>query len=100
SDTTLELVTANIQLIARDRPVIVQSLFPLIDGQEPSEEEIEQYVERLRELKDGGSQISMVQVYSAHRPPHRTDCGHLLLKRLSRIAHRVREVTGLKAEVF
>jgi hypothetical protein len=91
---------SNILLIARERPVVVQSLFPLIHNAEPPAEEIEQYVQRLRELKTAGAKISLVQVYSAHRPPHHPTCDHLLLKTLSRIVQRVREVTGLKAEVF
>jgi wyosine [tRNA(Phe)-imidazoG37] synthetase (radical SAM superfamily) len=97
---TLRKVLANILMLGRERPVVIQSLFPLIAGQEPPAEEIEQYVQRLQELKAGGTQISMVQIYSAHRPPHRADCGHLPLKSLSHIARRVREVTGLRAEVF
>lgn len=96
----LEKVLHNILLLARERPVVIQSLFPLIGGVEPTDAEIEDYVKRLRELRDGGAQISLVQVYSAHRPAMLTHCGHLPLKVLSRIAHRVREVTGLKAEVF
>ena len=100
-DLTLRKVLANILIIARERPVIIQSLFPLIAGEEPPPEEIEQFVQRLHELKAGGAQIAMVQIYSAHRPPHHGDsCGHLPLKSLSYIARRVREVTGLKAEVF
>jgi hypothetical protein len=79
---------------------VIQSLFPLIRDEEPPAEEIEQYVNRLQELKAGGAQIALVQIYSAHRPPHLPDCGHLPLKSLSRIARRVRAVTGLKAEVF
>lgn len=100
-DITLRKVLANILLIGRERPVIIQSLFPLIADAEPPPGEIEQYVQRLQELKAGGAQIAMVQIYSAHRPPHRGECcGHLPLKTLSYIARRVREVTGLKAEVF
>ena len=91
---------ANILLIGRERPVVIQSLFPLIDNQEPPAEEIEHYVHRLQELQAGGAQISRVQVYSAHRPPDHPACGHLPLKSLSQIARRVRSVTGLKAEVF
>jgi wyosine [tRNA(Phe)-imidazoG37] synthetase (radical SAM superfamily) len=97
---TLEKVLRNILLIARERPVVIQSLFPLMDGNEPAQEEIEEYVERLQELKEAGAQISLVQVYSAHRAPHRPNCGHVRLKVLSRIAERVREATGLTAEVF
>ena len=97
---SLKKVLHNILLLARERPVVIQSLFPMIAGIGPSDEEIEEYVQRLRELKDGGAQISLVQVYSAHRPAILTHCGHLQLKHLSRIVHRVRDVTGLKAEVF
>jgi len=99
-DITLRKVLANILMIGRERPVVIQSLFPLVADQEPPADEIEQYVQRLQELKSGGAQINMVQIYSAHRPPHRSDCGHLPLKSLSYIARRVREATGLRAEVF
>jgi len=51
-------------------------------------------------LKNSGAQISLVQIYSAARPTTHSECGHLSLKCLSRIAHTVRQVTGLKAEVF
>jgi wyosine [tRNA(Phe)-imidazoG37] synthetase (radical SAM superfamily) len=93
-------VLANILALGKQRPLIIQSLFPLINGQKPSRQEIEQYVQRLKELKTAGAQIKLVQVYSAHRPPHRRHCEHLPLKTLSLIARRVREVAGLKAEVF
>ena len=97
---SLENVLANILLIGRERNIVIQSLFPLLHGQEPPAEEIELYVQHLLHLKDAGARISLVQIYSAHRPSHHPDCGHLPLKSLSRIAHRVREVTGLPAEVF
>jgi wyosine [tRNA(Phe)-imidazoG37] synthetase (radical SAM superfamily) len=97
---SLEQVLANILLIGRERSIVIQSLFPLLNGNEPPAEEIEAYVQHLLKLKEQGARISLVQVYSAHRAPHRPDCAHLPLKSLSRIAHRVREVTGLPAEVF
>ena len=34
---------------------VIQSLFPLINGQEPEPIEVDQYVQRLRELKDSGT---------------------------------------------
>jgi wyosine [tRNA(Phe)-imidazoG37] synthetase (radical SAM superfamily) len=99
-DLPLWRVLDNILCIAKQRPVVVQSLFPLVNGEQPPVDEIEQYAARLKELKNAGAQISMVQVYSAHRPPHRPDCEHLPLKSLSQIARRVRDVAGLRAEVF
>ena len=99
-ECTIEQVAANILRLARQRPVIIQSLFPSLNGVEPPESEIEAYVQRLTELKAGGAQIPLVQVYSATRPTPHSECGHLSLRSLSRIARRVREATGLTAEVF
>jgi wyosine [tRNA(Phe)-imidazoG37] synthetase (radical SAM superfamily) len=96
----LAKILSNILQLGRRRPVIIQSLFPAIQGQEPPWEEIEEYARRLLELKNAGAQISLVQIYSAVRPSPRSECGHLPLKFLSQIAHTVRQMTGLKAEVF
>jgi wyosine [tRNA(Phe)-imidazoG37] synthetase (radical SAM superfamily) len=99
-ECTIEQVAANILRLARQRPVIIQSLFPSLNGVEPPESEIEAYVQRLTNLKAAGAQIPLVQVYSATRPTPHSECGHLSLRSLSRIARRVREATGLTAEVF
>lgn len=96
----LEKILQNILDLARQRPVLIQSLFPAINHQEPPVQEIEQYAERLRELKIGGAQIPLVQIYSAARPAPNSTCSHLPLRTLSRIAQTVRQVAGLKAEVF
>lgn len=93
-------VLANILAVGRQRPIIIQSLFPKFCGEEPAEAEIEAYVARLRELRDGGAQIALVQVYSALRPTMHPQCGHLPLRTLSHIAQAVHKGTGLRAEVF
>lgn len=96
----LRHILNNILRMARQRPIVIQSLFPLLQSQEPTAEEIEAYVQRLAELRNRGATISLVQIYSAHRPTPLPDCGHVSLACLCRIARRVREVTGLDAEVF
>lgn len=95
----LEKTLANILLVARKRPVVIQSLFPSLNNEPPPAEEIEQFALRLRELREQEAQISLVQIYSATRPIQNKGCGHLPLKTLSRIAQSVRFVAGLKAEV-
>jgi wyosine [tRNA(Phe)-imidazoG37] synthetase (radical SAM superfamily) len=97
---TLDKTLENILALARRRPVIIQSLFAVINGEEPPFEEIKEYAQRLKELKNNGAQISLVQIYSATRPMSHAECGHLPLKFLSEIAQTVRRVTALKAEVF
>ena len=96
----VEKILQNILELGRQRPIVIQSLFPAINHEETPWEEIEQYAERLRELKVGGAQIPLVQIYSAARPTPNSGCGHLPLRTLSRIAQTVRQVAGLKAEVF
>lgn len=99
-DVPLEKILANILLVGRQRPVVIQSLFPALHGEEPSFEEIREYSLRLRELKAGGAQISLVQIYSAGRPSKNPEWGHLPLRVLSQIAQTVRQTTGLRTEVF
>jgi wyosine [tRNA(Phe)-imidazoG37] synthetase (radical SAM superfamily) len=100
SKVPLEKVVANLMLVGRQRPIIIQSLFPLILGQEPLPCEIDDYILLLSNLKRGGARISLVQVYSATRPMAHSDCGHVRLKTLSQISHRIKAETGLKAEVY
>jgi wyosine [tRNA(Phe)-imidazoG37] synthetase (radical SAM superfamily) len=100
SDRSIEKILANILAVAQRRPVVIQSLFPSLYGAEPPPGEIEAYARRLKELKEAGAQISRVQIYSATRPTPHSECGHLPLRSLSRIAQRVRDVAGLEAEVF
>jgi wyosine [tRNA(Phe)-imidazoG37] synthetase (radical SAM superfamily) len=96
----IETILANILELARQRPVIIQSLFPSIAGTGPSASEIDAYVARLSELKANGAQIPLVQIYSASRPSAHPQSGHLPLRALKEIAKKVREATGLKAEIF
>jgi wyosine [tRNA(Phe)-imidazoG37] synthetase (radical SAM superfamily) len=100
ANVCIEKILSNILLVARQRPVIIQSLFPALDGHGPSDEEIARYAQRLLTLKQAGAQIALVQIYSAARPTPSSTCGHLPLPRLSQIARAVRGVTGLNAEVF
>jgi wyosine [tRNA(Phe)-imidazoG37] synthetase (radical SAM superfamily) len=100
TNVLLDQVLANIKMIGQDRPIIIQSLFPLLQDQEPSADEIQQYVQRLAELKAAAAKISLVQIYSAHRPTRSSSCRHLSLKCLSNIAQQVKTVTGLEVEVF
>jgi wyosine [tRNA(Phe)-imidazoG37] synthetase (radical SAM superfamily) len=100
SNVPLEKILANILLTARKRPVIIQSLFSSIDNFAPPANEIVEYANRLRELKENGAQIAQVQIYSATRPTDSVRIGHLPLRTMSEIAATVRKIAGLRAEVF
>jgi wyosine [tRNA(Phe)-imidazoG37] synthetase (radical SAM superfamily) len=96
----LSRILENIKSVGRQRPVIIQSLFSQIGGEEPPAEEIDEYAARLRELKSAGAQIHLVQIYSATRPSTHSNYTHLPLKTLSAIARKVRDIAGIPAEVF
>lgn len=97
---SLDKILNNILTVARQRPVVIQSLFPALDGVGPAWEEIETYSARLEQLLADGARIDHVQIYSATRPMHNEHCGHLPLRTLSKIAQSVRQRTGLRVEVF
>jgi wyosine [tRNA(Phe)-imidazoG37] synthetase (radical SAM superfamily) len=100
SEVRLDRILENACRVGRKHPIVIQSLFPLITEQEPPEEEIDEYLRRLGELKNGGAMISMVQIYSATRPTAYSECSHVPLQTLAHICRRIKSETGLKAEVF
>jgi len=99
-DISIETVLANILQTGKKRPVVIQSLWAEINGEQPPPGEVDAYAQRLVSLRDQGAQIALVQIYSANRPtPHR-ECRHLSLTELSQIAQRVRVTTQLNVEVY
>jgi wyosine [tRNA(Phe)-imidazoG37] synthetase (radical SAM superfamily) len=91
-------VLDNLLAVARERPIVIQSMFLALDGAEPPEEEIEAYAGRLRALVDQGGRIELVQVYTVARRPAEPRVSALPDQRLERIAARVR-AEGLAVEV-
>jgi wyosine [tRNA(Phe)-imidazoG37] synthetase (radical SAM superfamily) len=89
----------NLRLVARERPIVVQSLFLTFAGKGPDDAEVAAYVDRLRELKADGGGIDRVQVYTVSRKPADPRVGPLPEARLEEIASAVRAV-GVAAEVF
>jgi len=96
----LSRILENTRGLARQRPVVIQTMVPAIDGKNPFDGELKEYIARLNELKEAGAQIALVQIYSATRPSPHSECGHLPLLALSEIAKQVRASTGLRTEVF
>ena len=96
----LAKILGNIRNLGQQRPIVIQTMVPAVHRQNPFAAEIAEYAARLRELKNAGAQISLVQIYSANRPTVHPECSHLPLKTLSEIAKRVRAATGLRTEVY
>lgn len=92
-------VLANLRDVSREREVVIQSLFMRFAGAPPEDAEIAAYTERLRELREAGGRIALVQVYTVARRPADPRCEALPGEALEAIAARVRAL-GLEAEVF
>jgi wyosine [tRNA(Phe)-imidazoG37] synthetase (radical SAM superfamily) len=92
-------VLDNIRATARQRPVVIQSLFMRIHGEPPSADEITAYVGRLRWLLDSGGRIKLVQVYTIARRPAQPYVGKLTRAELETIADAVRPL-GVPVEVY
>jgi wyosine [tRNA(Phe)-imidazoG37] synthetase (radical SAM superfamily) len=93
-------ILSNIQEASRIRPVVIQSLFLACEGAGPSDEEIDAYCRRLREIVDGGGRIKLVQVYTVARRPAVSSVTPLSNSQVDAIAAEVRRTTGLAAECF
>lgn len=100
ADMSFEEVLGQIQATAQERPVVIQSLFPRMNGRSVPLAEHDAFANRIGDMVRGGAKIQMVQVYSASRPPLNGRCGHATLSELSAIARRVKETTGIRAQVF
>jgi wyosine [tRNA(Phe)-imidazoG37] synthetase (radical SAM superfamily) len=95
----LRRVLDNILQAGRVRPIVIQSLFMRIHGEAPSTREIGAYVARLRELRDGGCRIKLIQVYTTARTTAENYVTPLENAALESIAENVRDL-GLGAETY
>jgi len=95
----LARVLDNLTLVARERPIVIQAMFPTLDGQGPADAEVAAWVERLRAIVAAGGAIDHVQVYTLARAPADPRFGPLAPERLSTIAAAAR-AAGLAASVY
>jgi wyosine [tRNA(Phe)-imidazoG37] synthetase (radical SAM superfamily) len=100
-EPAFDRVVENIIHLGRQRPVVIQCLFPRLAGAVPSAAEVEAHARLLRHLADSGAEISQVQVFSVTQPPadRSAACTHLPLRNLSEIARTLRAQSRLPVEV-
>ncbi|MCB9851586.1 MAG: radical SAM protein [Phycisphaerales bacterium] len=63
----LSHVLANILDAARERPIVIQSLWMRVHGSPPPDAELLAYCDRIRTLIDQGARIKLIQVYTIAR---------------------------------
>jgi wyosine [tRNA(Phe)-imidazoG37] synthetase (radical SAM superfamily) len=99
SSIPLTHIVANILDAAKVRPVVIQSLFMKIHDVRPSDRELLAYVQRLKDLVEGGAKIKLVQIYTVLRPPNESYVRPVERHVINRIVRRVRRI-GLNAEGY
>lgn len=90
----LERVLANIEWVAREMGVVIQSMFLRLAGAAPDEAEVAAYIDRLRAIRAAGGRILAVQAYTVARPPADPSAKALADAELDAIAARIRTALG------
>ena len=93
-------VLRNILEAARERPVVLQSLFLKIDGAGPPPSEIAAYCERVREILDGGGRLLLIQVYTVARPPAESNVTALADAQVDALAREIGARVPVPVEAF
>jgi wyosine [tRNA(Phe)-imidazoG37] synthetase (radical SAM superfamily) len=97
---TLEGITENIVFAAKRMPVVIQSLFMRLAGEEPSQDEIQAYIDRLERIVQAGAQIDHIQIHTIARSPAEPFVAYLTEESLRRIAQQVRESLDVQVRVY
>lgn len=95
-----ERILGNLLLTARERPIIIQSLFLKVHGEKLPDAEIEAYCGRLRDIIAGGGKIREVHAYTVARPTPEAWATRLTPEELNEIGDSIRKGTGLPVECF
>ncbi len=90
----------NITLAAKQRPILIQSLFMTVHSTPPDENEITEFCQRLKDVVDAGGRLQLIQIYTVARQPAESFVGSLTEDQLNTIASQVRSTTGLETAVY
>ncbi len=100
SNVKFERILKNLKETARDRPIIIQSLFLKVHGEIMSTEELKAYSGRLNDITAAGGQIKEVHLYTVARPTPEQFATKLSAENLETMAKTVRSTTNIKVKIF
>ena len=86
SRVTLDDICRNITAVARQMPIVIQSLFCRFNGQPPAKAELAAYCDRVQAILDAGGSIKQLQVHTIARSPAESSVTFLPDKALQAIA--------------
>ncbi|MCK5114633.1 MAG: radical SAM protein [Phycisphaerae bacterium] len=98
---TLDYICENILSVARQREVVIQTLFSRIDGNPPAPAEIDAYCDRISQLLAGGAKIKLVQLHTVARAPSESFVATIPNDQLDSIAAAIREkISTVPLEIY
>ncbi len=100
SKVHLAEVLENLASAARQRPIVIQSLFVRLRDEPPPRAELDAYCDRLCELLVGGGQIKLVQIHTIARRPAEGFAAPLENSEVDALAELVRQRTGLAVTAY
>ena len=90
----------NITAAARVRPLVIQALFMRVNGEPPSQAELEAFCDRLNEITAAGGKLKLVQIYTVARRPTESYVTPLSNNEVDAIVNLVKERTGRSAAAY
>jgi len=100
SHIKFERILSNLKETARERPIIIQSLFLKVHGEAMNDEELQAYCNRIINITEEGGQIKEVHLYTVARPTPEPYATKLELEDLEAISRKVRVATRLEVRTF
>jgi wyosine [tRNA(Phe)-imidazoG37] synthetase (radical SAM superfamily) len=97
---SLQRIVENITLAARELEITIQCLLPTRDGKDPGEAEAAAIGERIAEIRRGGGNLRLVQVYTTARRPSEDSIGMIEDERLDELAAVIAAKTDVPVEVY
>ncbi len=90
----------NITAAARVRPLVIQSLFMRVDGEPPTQTELDAFCDRLNEITTAGGKLKLVQIYTIARRPAESYVTPLTDAEVDAIVDLVQRRTKLNAAAY
>jgi len=100
SNVPLETILRNITDLSKRHPIWIQSLFLANQNIGPSVEEIDRYIDRIREILAQGGHLRGIQVYTVARMTPDPNITALDDNEVDRIAERIRSQTNVPVLAF
>jgi len=100
SKISLDRIEENLIALGKKHSFKIQSLFCALDGEPPSENEINAYIKRLNRIKNSGSIIEEVQIHTLARKPAEDFCTPVTSTLLYSIKIKIENEVGILAQVY